>query len=116
MKQSPGVGSSKSNKAFIVGLVLAGLVLFVIVAIGWTTLSNTAQTAVTDPLDSRYWTPERIALSHARADAVQHGKVLIGMYAADCFSAWGKPERVDKTTTANGVQSGGGIAADALCI
>jgi hypothetical protein len=100
------VGNSKSNKAFIAGLVMAaGLTLFVIIVIGWNTPSNTARqtTAAIDPSDPGYWTPERIALSHARADAAAHGKVLIGMYAPDCEKAWGKPERVDKMTTANGV-------------
>ena len=88
--------------------LIAGLVVLTIIVIAWINESNTAsntakQAAATDPLDPRYWTPERIALSHARADAVQHGKVLIGMYAVDCRSAWGTPEKVDKTTTANGV-------------
>jgi hypothetical protein len=80
------MGNSKSNTAFIAGLVMAaGLVLFVIIVIGWNILSNTARQ--TTASDSGYWTPERIALSHARADAAVHGKVLIGMYAPDCEKA-----------------------------
>jgi hypothetical protein len=113
MKQSRAVEQSKLNKSLAqsymaVLSLIAGLVVLTIIVIAWINASNTAsntakQAAATDPLDPRYWTPERIALSHARADAVQHGKVLIGMYAADCRSAWGTPEKVDKTTTANGV-------------
>ena len=113
MKQSRAVEQSKLNKSLAqpymaVLSLIAGLVVLTIIVIAWINASNTAsntakQAAATDPLDPRYWTPERIALSHARADAVQHGKVLIGMYAVDCRSAWGTPEKVDKTTTANGV-------------
>lgn len=93
------MGKPQSNKWFVAGLIaLTGIV------IGWISACNRqAETAVTDPTDPRYWTPERIALSRRIADAAAHGKVLIGMYAPDCEKAWGKPEKVNRTTTANGV-------------
>jgi hypothetical protein len=102
--------------ALIVGVIVLTIILIALIGGGSATRQTavTNPTAVNDPTDPRYWTPERIAVSRTRADAAAHGKVLIGMYAPDCEKAWGKPERVERTTTANGVSEwwwyGGGRA------
>ena len=77
---------------------IAVLIAFVLIA-----CNKPTDTAATDPSNPNYWTPERIAAYRAKQDAIQHGKVSVGMYAADCFSAWGKPDKINRTTTANGV-------------
>jgi hypothetical protein len=93
------VENSKLNKRFIAG----SIGLTTIIVIGWiSACDKQTETTTTDPADPKYWTPERIVSSRAFADAAAHGKVLIGMTAAYCQQAWGKPESVDRTTTANG--------------
>ncbi len=99
MLHNPYVEKSKSNTWFIAGLVGLATVF----VIGISACDKQTETTTTDPTDPSYWTPDRIALSRASADAAAHGKVLIGMSAAYCQQAWGKPEKVDRTTTANKV-------------